>query len=226
MTIKKVTINETKNKKFGRLTVLEYVYSKNGRDHWKCKCDCGNELVVMGKNLRNHNTKSCGCLGIDSIRKRSRAKLEVGTKFNRLTIIELDHVKHDRTFWKCVCSCGKTHVVSADKLISGHTKSCGCLRRETTRNRLIGANNHMWKGGTKSKNNAIRDLSIYQEWRNKVFKRDNYTCRMCGKRGVSLEAHHKFPFSIIPYLRFVVWNGITLCKKCHSRLKWHEILFK
>ena len=32
------------------------------RTFWNCKCDCGNEVVVMGKCLTNGNTKSCGCL--------------------------------------------------------------------------------------------------------------------------------------------------------------------
>ena len=49
--------------KFGRLTVIERAENtKDGRAQWKCKCDCGNELIVRGKNLRNGSTKSCGCL--------------------------------------------------------------------------------------------------------------------------------------------------------------------
>lgn len=29
---------------------------------WKCKCDCGNEHVVSGGNLKSGDVKSCGCL--------------------------------------------------------------------------------------------------------------------------------------------------------------------
>lgn len=29
---------------------------------WLCKCDCGNEVEVFGRNLKTGNTKSCGCL--------------------------------------------------------------------------------------------------------------------------------------------------------------------
>lgn len=31
-------------------------------NYWKCLCDCGNETIVLGNNLKKGNTKSCGCL--------------------------------------------------------------------------------------------------------------------------------------------------------------------
>lgn len=47
----------------GRLTVID----RNGSDVrgnalWKCKCECGKEIVVNSYNLRNKHTQSCGCL--------------------------------------------------------------------------------------------------------------------------------------------------------------------
>ena len=47
---------------FGKLTVLR----ENGRDKhnkvlWLCRCECGNEVTVLGESLRNEHTKSCGC---------------------------------------------------------------------------------------------------------------------------------------------------------------------
>lgn len=49
-------------KKFGRLTVIEFCgVNKWKYALWKCKCDCGKEIVVDGKSLRTGNTKSCGC---------------------------------------------------------------------------------------------------------------------------------------------------------------------
>lgn len=47
----------------GRLTVIE----ECGRDAqgnvlWRCRCECGNEVIVSGGHLRSGNTKSCGCL--------------------------------------------------------------------------------------------------------------------------------------------------------------------
>lgn len=50
-------------RKFGLLTVVEEAEErKDGKVCWICKCDCGNECTVIGKNLRNGNTQSCGCM--------------------------------------------------------------------------------------------------------------------------------------------------------------------
>lgn len=55
-------IDETGNR-YGRFTVIEDAgRDKNGRVLWKCKCDCGNEKIALGKSLRAGLIQSCGCL--------------------------------------------------------------------------------------------------------------------------------------------------------------------
>ena len=61
-----------------------------------------------------------------------------------------------------------------------------------------------------------RRCKEYQEWRRLVFERDGYTCQKCGKRGGTLNAHHILPYCDFPHMRYVVSNGITLCKECHA----------
>jgi hypothetical protein len=57
-------------RKFNRLTVVEKApNSPSGHIMWLCRCDCGNETVVQGGNLRSGHTQSCGCLSIESTRK-------------------------------------------------------------------------------------------------------------------------------------------------------------
>ena len=51
---------------FDRLKVIKRVedyIQPNGRTvaRWLCLCECGNEITVNGKNLRDKRTKSCGC---------------------------------------------------------------------------------------------------------------------------------------------------------------------
>lgn len=49
-------------RKFGRLTVLGLQgRNKHGQLMWKCKCDCGNEVVLRGYSIRYHHVSSCGC---------------------------------------------------------------------------------------------------------------------------------------------------------------------
>lgn len=53
------TLLET-GKRYGKLTVIARSGSVNGYATWRCKCDCGKEIVVRGVSLRSGNTLSCG----------------------------------------------------------------------------------------------------------------------------------------------------------------------
>lgn len=58
--------------KFGRLTVVQRAKSAKGwRTRWLCRCDCGKEVIVDRGNLKSSHTKSCGCLSVEEIIKRS-----------------------------------------------------------------------------------------------------------------------------------------------------------
>lgn len=54
-----------------------------------------------------------------------------GQKFDRLTVIEYSHTKNKRAYWLCKCDCDNEKIVSRGDLKSGHTKSCGCLQKES-----------------------------------------------------------------------------------------------
>lgn len=74
-------------------------------------------------------------------------------------------------------------------------------------------NHHKWKGG------IARDIHGNTEnkvWRLSVFTRDSFTCQVCKKIGVYLEAHHIKSWATHPELRYEITNGITLCKECHK----------
>jgi len=81
---------------------------------------------------------------------------------------------------------------------------------------MEGEKNGMWRGGISSE----RDLLSRKEarWREVVFKKGNYICRKCNKKGCTLNAHHKKCWSKYPELRFKVSNGLILCEGCHKRL--------
>ena len=48
-------------RKFNRWTVLRRVDSTTGKTTWRCRCDCGEERDVIGRNLTNGRSSSCGC---------------------------------------------------------------------------------------------------------------------------------------------------------------------
>lgn len=49
--------------RYGKLTVLRPAPNIGRRTAWLCRCDCGNEAVVLSGRLRSGHTSSCGCLG-------------------------------------------------------------------------------------------------------------------------------------------------------------------
>ena len=54
-----------------------------------------------------------------------------GKKYGRLTAISLDRLNGKRR-WLFRCDCGNTKTLNAAYVCAGTTRSCGCLRRETT----------------------------------------------------------------------------------------------
>ena len=58
--------------KFERLIVLQQIYVEKGtrkRLAYICKCDCGNEKIVLKENLITGRQKSCGCLSAEKAKK-------------------------------------------------------------------------------------------------------------------------------------------------------------
>lgn len=60
---------------FHRITVLGFAGYDRGRRNalWLCRCQCGTTFIAYGRNLKNGNTKSCGCLRREVLIRRNRA---------------------------------------------------------------------------------------------------------------------------------------------------------
>jgi hypothetical protein len=92
-----------------------------------------------------------------------------GSRFTRWLVIERAENSHDRhARWLCVCSCadGTKRVVSATSLVQGVSESCGCLKIEKTRERLIG-NTLGLRHGYGSPNPEKR-TAIYRTWQSMI----------------------------------------------------------
>lgn len=74
-----MTLIDLSGQRFGRLTVIKKAQPYMSPDKvsrmtkWVCRCDCGKETVVMGANLKNGMTRSCGCLRSELSSKRLRS---------------------------------------------------------------------------------------------------------------------------------------------------------
>lgn len=58
-----------------------------------------------------------------------------GIRFGRLTAVSKERDDPKGDYWLCQCDCGNTKVIRCDALMTGRTKSCGCLTREVQRKR-------------------------------------------------------------------------------------------
>ena len=156
--------------KFGRLTVIERAgSSKDKKAMWRCLCDCGEESIVIGKNLIRNHTKSCGCYHKEKI-SIVRKNL-TGEKFGRLTVIERAENKNNRTTWLCKCECGNETIVEGFCLKHGTTKSCGCLRREYN---------------TKHGSSHSRLYRIWSAMKGRCLNKNSYSYKWYGERGITI----------------------------------------
>ena len=55
-------ILDLSGRKYNKLLVIKYAYTKDSQVYWNCLCDCGNETTVYRSDLVQNKTKSCGCL--------------------------------------------------------------------------------------------------------------------------------------------------------------------
>lgn len=55
-----------------------------------------------------------------------------GQRFGRLTVVGVHDIRNQQVRWLCRCDCGGEAIANSAHLRSGHTRSCGCIRREMT----------------------------------------------------------------------------------------------
>lgn len=178
--------------RFGRLTVIEETESnKSGGAQWKCKCDCGNSVIVPSGHLRSGHTKSCGCY------RREIEDLK-GKRYGRLTVVERAETKNRKTYWKCKCDCGATIKVNTANLNNGHTKSCGCLQKEkvTTHGKKNTKLYKVWASMKARCDNSShkayenyggRGITVCDEWKNDFINFYNWAMENGYQDGLTID---------------------------------------
>ncbi len=122
-------------RRFGMLTVEgDSGERKAGCVLWRCRCDCGGEILAKRYELESGNAVSCGCVE-RQYASHGRAEDLTGRRFGRLTALRRAEGP-GIVRWVCRCDCGKETVVSAIQLKTGRTRSCGCLRNREALNSL------------------------------------------------------------------------------------------
>jgi len=172
------------------------------------------------------------CFEADKTRKYSRifTCITCGKKF-KVKLSEIDNKYRSprgkycskkcltkRYYIKCKV-CGKKVMSRPSEKRKYCSQSCTAKDRK-------GKKNGKWKGGITPKARRIRTSQKYYEWQQKVFKRDNWTCQHCKKRGGKLIAHHiksladliknnPNKFRIDDDYFYQIENGLTFHPSCH-----------
>lgn len=164
--------------RFGRLVVLgedpePYVSPKGVKTRrWRCRCDCGNEVIVLQNALTSKKdpTTSCGCS------RRDYGEDLTGKRFGRLVVVKkvlLDKKKSNGVVsgWLCKCDCGNEIIKISKELKLDKVQSCGCLLSETARDKATKENifGHVEStalsalkiGGKPRKNNSSGVTGVY-----------------------------------------------------------------
>lgn len=133
----------------GGATVIGLASKQPGDAHayWRLRCICGREFTrsstMLGAVRAARRPITCGCIR-DKVAKQLSAMRTIdltGLRFGRLTVVgqveRPAHVtgKNRAAWWRCVCDCGRSHVVTATSMKCGATRSCGCLRMEQLKQR-------------------------------------------------------------------------------------------
>jgi hypothetical protein len=83
--------------KFGRLTTIKEVHkSIKKRYAWFCRCECGNEKIVIATSLIRKNTMSCGCLHREQLIARNKQGTVHGDSRNGQRIYRIWHSMRER----------------------------------------------------------------------------------------------------------------------------------
>lgn len=105
----------------------------------------------------------------------------------------------------------KTHSLETRKKLSAHFQ---------------GVDLEEWEDFSNDEHKRAWKSKRAKRWSQDIFKRDDYTCGVCSKRGGDLEAHHIIRRIDAPELTYVLGNGITLCVLCHREITGKEAHYK
>ncbi len=159
-------------------------------------------------------------------------KLDItGEKYGRLTALEIDTDRSGRqTYWKCKCECGNIKSICLGKLRNGHTKSCGCLSKESSGRKPL-PNNQGKKSILYSnyRNNARTKKVLFNLTKKEFGELISNNCFYCGvepKQVIREYYNHNYRGKhnpllyngidrIIPIKGYTKDNCVAYCKYCN-----------
>jgi len=107
---------------FGHVLAVRRTDLRSGSNFiWECYCElCNSFFITSANSLVRKKTRSCGCQKTPDLS---------GQQFGELKVSGITYLRRQgAVLWKCHCACGRVVFVETSTLVSGRTRSCGCLR--------------------------------------------------------------------------------------------------
>jgi thymidylate synthase ThyX/5-methylcytosine-specific restriction endonuclease McrA/DNA-binding XRE family transcriptional regulator len=190
------------------------------------------EQIVGGLELSSHGVAHYGSLdtpiatnGIAAYKDRAWLEEHYHEKgLEQATIAEMVGVStHTIRAWIRKHRLQKPYgswTIGREPWNKGRRYHAGWRHTPETRQRLSeqkkGERNPQWRGGITPY--ALRIRRGVEDLRPAVFQRDQFTCRLCGAKGGSLEIHHILPIWARPDLALEIDNLASVCEACHDKL--------
>jgi len=161
------------------------------------------------------------------------SSLEIGEVRGRLTLVAKadpikDRPRRTHTYWTFRCSCGTIKAFRVSRVVSGNTKSCGCLRVDRLKlprpHRRVSdaAAKQTWSGyGRNAKSRSLSFELSFDEF----FTLSQKNCHYCGVEPSNFskcKSHYKKEFTyngidrVDNSLGYVLENCVPCCKICNS----------
>lgn len=156
----------------------------------------------------------------------------VGSRFGKLVVIALTESEKNRARWVCQCDCGNKCVATGATLRQGKKKSCGCIKREQSKelvkilhkaNELpygVASCNHLY---SVYKHNARKRDFEYSITIEDFIKLTSSECYYCGEmpqythNGVTCSTPYVYNgIDRVDNLKgYTIENCVTCCRTCN-----------
>jgi len=172
-------IEDLTGRGFGELIVLSMVEERDlrGEIQWNCKCSCGDLCTFSGGELKRGRNIACKICK-SRLPKRTCMKDLTGRTFGELTALlpAAERTNSGNVQWACVCSCGARTLVSASSLLSGNTKSCGCIHKYKNRKEALLKNAYADIRYLQNKRWSLGSVISFRLFKKLIFM----PCEYCG----------------------------------------------
>ncbi len=156
---------------------------------------------------------------------KNKYHIKPGDRFGKLTCIRFDHVgNHYRSYFLFKCDCGNEKIILGSGVISGNTKSCGCLSKEIKLSKRLpddlGVKRQII---LQYKRHALNRKISYDISESDFIKLLSENCFYCGLKPSNIKKtknHNGFIYSGVDRINskagYIKENCVSCCEQCNK----------